>query len=858
MDTLKELNFRGEFRSYQQKVLDNAEKHLSDDHIHIVAAPGSGKTILGLELMRMLGKNALVLSPTLVISRQWGERFSERFLPDGRTEDEFVSYSMKNPRAITSVTYQTLHSAVKKQWAKEDAEESDADFREFDLAEFVKKQKIGTICLDEAHHLRREWERSLEGFLEMLPEGIKVIALTATPPYDSSSVEWNRYLNINGQIDDEIFVPELVAQGTLCPHQDYIYFNTPTEEERSNIEEFHRRAESCALELLESGLLAGAAEIAVSSLERNASSFFQYGSESTALTVASAQCGYTLPPRVLGKLGILKALPKYSISTLEQAVNHILNHPEVFTETVCQGINDICAKHRVLSHGKALMTSTEKVDKTIVGSLGKMESISKIASAEYLCLGSALRMCVLTDYIRKEHKGFIGSNERLDSMGVIPIFENLRRALPKEALVGVLSGSLIIWPTAALPSLLRTAGQNDMNMKSSPIGLTEYSEVIFDGGNRKKVAVITEAFRRGDVQILVGTAALLGEGWDSPCINSMVLASSAGSYVLSNQMRGRAIRTSADEPNKTANIWHLVTVEQGIEDIVLSGEEVVQKKLAGPESATDDNENNESLAFREPQGADFATLKRRFTCFFGPDYEGRELRSGVERVSIIEGPYTSKQLENINGQMLARATDRSLMAETWKNCIHRDLSVETNDVISSPLLSISKNGRPIGRFLSLVLSKKRIRGLCKSLLNSMKELSLIRSSDVKVLVQVDKFKNTVICTLGGGTVREKDLFAKAILEMLSPIDSPRYLAVRKSRFHAGYNLFHSYACPSFISNAKAAALLEKQLRRHLGHFSVVFTKNENGYWLLTACRNMSFTSVLNRKGKGIMRYLRAK
>ena len=61
--------------------------------------------------------------------------------------------------------------------------------------------------------------------------------------------------------------------------------------------------------------------------------------------------------------------------------------------------------------------------------------------------------------------------------------------------------------------------------------------------------------------MLVGTKSLLGEGWDSPCINSLILASFVGSFMLSNQMRGRAIRIFKDDPNKVSNIWHLVTLE---------------------------------------------------------------------------------------------------------------------------------------------------------------------------------------------------------------------------------------------------------------------------------------------------------
>ena len=71
---------------------------------------------------------------------------------------------------------------------------------------------VGTICLDEAHHLRSEWQRSLEALLDALEGKATVIALTATPPYDSSAAEWERYVRVCGPIDAEIFVPELVAE----------------------------------------------------------------------------------------------------------------------------------------------------------------------------------------------------------------------------------------------------------------------------------------------------------------------------------------------------------------------------------------------------------------------------------------------------------------------------------------------------------------------------------------------------------------------------------------------------------------------------------------------------------------------
>ena len=45
MKDFSNIKFKGVFRNYQQRVLDNSSQFLIDNKINIVAAPGSGKTI---------------------------------------------------------------------------------------------------------------------------------------------------------------------------------------------------------------------------------------------------------------------------------------------------------------------------------------------------------------------------------------------------------------------------------------------------------------------------------------------------------------------------------------------------------------------------------------------------------------------------------------------------------------------------------------------------------------------------------------------------------------------------------------------------------------------------------------------
>ena len=56
-----------------------------------------------------------------------------------------------------------------------------------------------------------------------------VIAMTIGILCDNLVTEWQRYMDLNGPIDAEISVPELVIEGDLCPHQDYVYFTSPSQ-----------------------------------------------------------------------------------------------------------------------------------------------------------------------------------------------------------------------------------------------------------------------------------------------------------------------------------------------------------------------------------------------------------------------------------------------------------------------------------------------------------------------------------------------------------------------------------------------------------------------------------------------------
>ena len=159
MKTFDKVHFKGMFRKYQQRILNNADRYLLNGKINIVAAPGSGKTILGLELIKRLDAPTIILSPTTTIKYQWGDRFKDGFLDEGEKVNDYFSYDLHEITLINSITYQALHSIMNKLPLEEDGVVT--DYSDLDIFELVRKYNVKTICLDEAHHLQNECQKSL-------------------------------------------------------------------------------------------------------------------------------------------------------------------------------------------------------------------------------------------------------------------------------------------------------------------------------------------------------------------------------------------------------------------------------------------------------------------------------------------------------------------------------------------------------------------------------------------------------------------------------------------------------------------------------------------------------------------------
>lgn len=884
----KFLEFRGTWRNYQKRVLKNANAYLEDGKIHIVAAPGSGKTTLGIELISRVGKPTLILAPSIVIREQWEQRIVEAFLMEGLKPEDYISQDLKNPSVITIATYQALHSAMTKLAGKLQVGDSDeetddevvedneseetVDFTNFDLVKQLKKIGVEVLCLDECHHLRNEWWKALEEFQKAMGD-ITTIALTATPPYDSTPAMWDRYMSICGEIDEEITTPELVKEGSLCPHQDYVYFSYPTKEELQTIRDFEDRRDDMIENLLNDSQFG---QIILSH------TFIQGGeSDDTmleepkylaSLLIYLQNAGLHYPDR-LRNLLCVKTLPAMEPKWMEILLQKLLfDDTDRFTcdETYFDSLVKHMKADGFVERRKVILSNSTAIEKLMVNSKGKADSVVTIAGSEYDALGNDLRMVILTDYIRKEYMKKLGTDEseKTPMLGVLPFFEYLRVRFANDETkpaLGVLCGTVVIIPTAAKARLVQLLGDSvEVTFtKAGQLSEDEYLLVSVKGKQHILTSVVTDIFREGYINILIGTKSLLGEGWDSPCINSLILASFVGSFMLSNQMRGRAIRVFKDDPNKTGNIWNLVCIKPE--------ENIVQ--IGGFKPKAD-------------YSADFDMLRHRMEHFLGLHYEMNTIENGIERMSIIKPPFTRARINDINNEMLELSRERHLLKERWDNAltVYDRPEVVQETVVPDRLVSVAVFQEGVKEFIvsmflymltrftyrmdfdvalvvMLVVAAttelffaaprlfmafspyRRLKTISEQILKALVEGNLLEDSRCKVEV-VDESPTVHGAYLKGGTGRDKALFAKCVTEFFGEIDNQRYLLVNK-KILWGKNDF--YVVPEiFAKNKESAAVFANCMKKYLRKYNLVYTRNEEGRRILLKGRVHAFANMEDR------------
>jgi superfamily II DNA or RNA helicase len=878
-----DVRFRKPWRRYQQRVLDELKDHMEDRHLHVIAAPGSGKTVLGLEVVRRLNKPTVILAPTIAIRDQWVDRFVNLFMDPGQGPVPWISRDIRSPGFLTVSTYQGLHSAYVGKPEEGEKKTPRHGGRDALLA---RLQQIGvrTLVLDEAHHLRNEWWKCLADLKKHLPQP-SVVALTATAPFDVSPLEWQRYIDLCGPVDAEITVPELVKEKNLCPHQDYLYMSAPLQAEQQQIREFRGEVDAFLKQLYADEEFLGALENhpCVTQPKTCVEEILDDPPFFSSIAVFINHVRGRAPADLLRVIGISPRLcPKLDTGWLEMLLDGCFYaHAKSFEshKQVLQRLQREAKRIGIVERRAVSLRSSPRIARLLIRSASKLRSVEDIVGFESRTLGDDLRMVILTDHIRRSDFPTDETDPKEPNrLGVVPIFEQLRRSMKGTVRLGILSGTLTIVPGEACGPLKTLADRMSIGIELSPLGHDKgFWEVTLPGADKHKmVGLITALFDQGGVTVLIGTTSLLGEGWDAPSINSLIMASFVGSYMLSNQMRGRAIRTQEGHPNKTANIWHLVCQDP------------------------DAKEFNE----------DMETLSRRFKSFVGVSFTDGSIGSGLERLGLGQPPYGKGRMDSINAAMREKAQDRARLMQEWEQAlgpagagdmveqvVASQLALPQSFIFHNTILAVlwqawwwgvsvfsmlmhgagrQSTGRSdrttlllIGIFAAiaaLAALPKCLKALWLflkhgSVASSMKQIgkavlkSLIHAEQIetshwhlKVIARRHNY-GSIGCYLKGGTARERSIFLEALQEVLGPIENPRYIIVRKTPL--GWLMRKDYhAVPQTLGKKKdIAEHFRKMWNWYVGPTDLVYTRTPEGRTFLLRARTHAMSQSFERRAE---------
>lgn len=901
-----DIKFKYDWRKYQKRVLDELKGHLEDKHLHIIAPPGSGKTVLGLEVAVRLDKPTLVFAPTLAVRNQWIQRFCELFL-QVKEKPEWISRNIKNPKFLTVATYQALHAACLGSEPDEEKEETEEENENGDhgkgrlnsktkeIIQRLQAQNIGTIVVDEAHHLKNAWWQSLTEVKNGLNP--TMVGLTATPPYDVSHLEWQRYIQLNGPVDAEISVPELIVEGDLCPHQDYVYFSRPTIKEGQKISEYRQRIQTLFNDIKTDHTL-------IQALEKHP--IYQRPNEQlewiyTHLEYYSATLiflnaiGKEITKDHLEIIGDKKfSVPELNYQWIEILLTfYLFKDPEHFKKYKLhqEKLTNKLKRNGAMERRSVNFMHNRKINSFLSSSISKLKSIDQIVDFEHDHLKQDLRMVILTDYIRKEFLVRQSSNElELNKIGVLPIFEQLRRTNERNIKIGVLTGSLIIIPASSFEAFKVEAAKHKIeSVSTTPLPFDNQYLVVNSTEPLKHqiVHIITQVFQKGHIEVLVGTKSFLGEGWDAPSINALILASFVGSYVQSNQMRGRAIRTEPQNIAKTSNIWHLVCIDP-----------------TAPEG-----------------GDDIQLLKRRFKAFVGLSFrEEVSIENGIRRLGLPDQMTTEQEIFNLNNRMLYHAGQREQLKERWRNALEsgatliEEIKVPFPDDKSYKSIKSLYYNRTIKYLLGMLGSglagfgfeafdglsraaqhmnsmedvlhylmfigglgvvifgrlafktfrayvkyrdiSKDIHQIGEALLKSLIKIGTIRTdySKLEVVADVDD-EGAIYCHLNGASTYEKSTFIKSLQEVIGTVDNPRYVIIRKSFFLNVLSQKDYHSVPDLLGRKKQfAEYFEMRWRRLVGACELVYTRTIEGRKILLKSRIHSLASEFQDKTERINKW----
>ncbi|RLV50567.1 DEAD/DEAH box helicase [Nocardioides mangrovicus] len=612
----------------------------------VTMPPGSGKTLVGTEVAHELGRTTVVLSPNAAIQMQWA-----------RTWDAYGGEPAGTDRGLdagfTSLTYQSL--AVFEDDEEEVAGSQLGRLHANGAALVERMREAGplTLVLDECHHLLEVWGELLREVLDSLPDAV-VLGLTATPPTAMTRREAELIDTLFGPVLYEARIPALVREGILAPYAELAWLTTPTADESRWLAEQATRFAELTSDLFAPGF--GSTPFPqwltarfVDPVEQRRTTWEELAAREPELTDAAlrmvADGLLALPAGAVLRERHRRRLDPEDWRLLLQdwLLGVVVARAEEGDENdqrVIEAVRRTLPAIGLVWTKRGIRSGRSTVDRVTARSSAKQQAVAAILRADRSSLGDDVRALVVCDHERATAT----SRRRLDGSAAPD---------PAGSALGVLQTLLADPDTAALSPLLVTgrtvAGSAEtLEALREHVAATDTALAVAlrvdttDEGpmltgpwtSRVWTAHATDFLRVGGTRALVGTRGLLGEGWDAPCVTTLVDLTTATTATAVVQTRGRALRTDPDRPEKTALIWSPVCVYEG--------------HVAGTN--------------------DWERYVRKHRGYFTVDEKGTVVDgvAGVDARFGNDAPPPTEQFDAIDAAMLVRAERREEVRENWQ------------------------------------------------------------------------------------------------------------------------------------------------------------------------------------------------
>ena len=785
-----------------------------------MAPPGSGKTVVGLEVVRRIGAPALVLAPTTTIAHQWERALSlfggapHAFVgPDGplhvltyqslcQTTDpagvlrEVAIGELVGERAaLTAEERASLGDRLRRAPSPREGRDIQARVaslkryaaRDGDVAAVLSANAharldalvargIGTVVLDECHHLASMWGYLVRGLLLRLPDSVHVVGLTATPPAELDEEGTQIYGSLLGPVDLEIPTPAVVRDGHLAPYQELAWFTAPLQSEREWLVERHVRFAEL-IDRLHDPTPAAEEDLAFAPWVIGRIRHRDDGTGSARVSFASLAARRPDLARAglrylhAGNLEMPDDAPRGEGWREPLTLDDWLVLLGDYAVGCLRGRGDGAAERRFDELGVGLRDlgfqltrsgvrrGASDVDRVLTNSRAKAFGAVEILGAEAETRGERLRGALLCD---SEDAPRRPEGSALELAGGA---RGLMRVLADDLRTAALHPLLVTGTTVACVAEDADLFGRVLHADTVPAsdGLIELTCPGWT--SRQWVAAASAALAAGETQLIVATRALLGEGWDAPALNCLLDLTTVAADVSVRQMRGRALRLDPDHPEKLSSHWDVVCI--------------------APDLARG--------------SADYARFVRRHSHLHAPCEDG-SIESGVSHVHPSLSPHTpppASAFAALNASALARAADLHGARRRWAigtRYIGEEvpvLLVRRNNAatpsappsapVSPPRLPWHRGPAVLFGLKSAVLAYPTVLALdrvARIIVDTYVALDEITPRAAASVTLVPRPGGALRCLLADGNRDENRLFTSALEDVLGGGAVPRYVISR--------------------------------------------------------------------------------